>query len=346
MFGLRRKSEKRQVDATDVIVQQIQSQANNQNAAAVPGATAAVEIASGIIQRAFMSARLDGVLQDIGLNQAVFGSIGRALARRGECVFMIRNRPNLSIVAANTHDIRGGYEVDTWRYDLTFQGPSKSLTIRGVRSQDVLHFRWSYDLSTPWVGVGPLQSASLDARLLGAVVKGLGDECLSPSGAFLPVPKTGGDDQSVALLKGDIKAAGGSILLVESMSDAWQSGGSGQVNHDWTVRRFGADPPDSLLKVYRQAHNAVLEAYGLSSALLADSTGTGSRESWRIALFGLINPLAKMIQSELSEKLGLDVNLEFDELRASDLQGRARGFKALVEGGMSVERALQVSGFG
>lgn len=344
MRNLFRRKELRQTSETDVIVQTIINSAAN-NRAAVPGATSAVEIASGIVQRALMSATINDTLQGIGLTASVMGAIGRALARRGQVVFRIENRNGIQLQAANSFDVRGSYDQTTWRYDLHLQGPSRAKTVKSVKSEDVLHFRWSYDVSKPWQGIGPIQSANLDARLLAAIVKALGDEALTPRGYFIPVPKTGGQDASVELLKGDIKQADGSSLLVESMSDSWQTGGQGQANHDWQVRRFGANPPEGLLKLYKQAHNAVLEAYGLSSALLADSTGTGSRESWRIALFGLINPLAKMIENELLAKLGIQAQLNFDELRASDLQGRARGFKSLVDGGVPVDQALQMAGF-
>lgn len=340
----RKPVEERQLSETDVVVQTIINTATN-GTSATPGATAAVEICSGIVQRALMSAKLSDLAQSIGLTASTMGAIGRALARRGQVVFRVENRGGIRLSAANSFDVTGSYDASTWRYDLHFQGPSRSKTVKRIKSEDVLHFRWAYDISTPWKGVGPIQSASLDARLLAGVVKHLGDEALTPHGYFIPMPKTGGADESVSLLKGDIKAADGSSLLVESMSDAWQSGGRGQANHDWQARRFGADPPEQLVTLYRQAHNSVLEAFGLSSALLADSTGTGSREAWRIALFGLINPLASMIEDELRTKLGIEVELNFDELRASDLQGRARGFQALVKGGVSVDRALEISGF-
>ena len=333
----------RRTTVADVIIREMINNSTVADPEARVSATAAVEMASGLIQRGLMAAVLKPETR-YGLTPHMLGAIGRALARRGEVVAFI-NRREMMITMANSHTVTGRYTPESWRYELTFQGPSQSTTIRRVRSADVLHFRWSYDISTPWVGVGPLQSATLDARLMGAIVKRLGDEMLTPTGYFIPIPKTGGADASVELLKGDIKAANGSSLLVESMADGWQSGGRGQINHDWQAKRFGPNPPAIMGNLYTMVTNAIIGAYGFPPALFSDDSATNTRESWRMALFGVLNPLAQMIETELSAKLDTPVMLDFSELQASDLQGRARAFKSLVDGGMPLDRAIQVSGF-
>ena len=332
----------RRTTVADVIIREMINSSTVSDAEARVGATAAVEMASGLIQRGLMAAVLKPDTS-YGLTPHMLGAVGRTLARRGEVVAFI-NRREMMVTMANSHTVTGRYAPESWRYELTFQGPSQSTTIKRVRAADVLHFRWSYDVSTPWVGVGPLQSATLDARLMGAIVKRLGDEVLTPTGYFIPIPKTGGADASIELLKGDIKAANGSSLLVESMADGWQSGGRGQINHDWQAKRFGANPPAIMGNLYTMVTNAIIGAYGFPPALFSDDSATNTRESWRMALFGVLNPLAQMIETELSDKL-MPVQLDFSELQASDLQGRARAFKSLVDGGMSVERAMQVGGF-
>ena len=341
---LRRKEDRNSV--ADVVIQQIINASNNASAEADASATAAVEACSGLIQRGLMAARIvpETVADMYGLTPHLLGAVGRALARRGECILYI-NRARMTITAANTHTITGRYPQDSWRYELTFQGPSRSTTIRGVRADDVLHFRWAYDLGTPWRGVGPLQSASLDARIVGAISWSLGNEFLTPHGFFIPIPKTGGQDASVVQLRSDIKGAEGSSLLVESMADSWQTGGRGQVNNDWNAKRFGADPPATISEIWSQATKAIISAYGLPPALFSDDGATNTRESWRMALFSLLNPLGRMIEEEMSMKLGTGVELDYTELQASDLQGRARAFKSLIDGGMDVMQASKIAGF-
>ena len=48
-----------------------------------------------------------------------------------------------------------------------------------------------------------------------------------------------------------------------------------------------------------------------------------TREAWRLALFSVLAPLGKMVESELKDKLDDDVSLTWTELRASDLSREA-----------------------
>ena len=57
-----------------------------------------------------------------------------------------------------------------------------------------------------------------------------------------------------------------------------------------------------------------------------------------------IGPLGRIILTELRAKLAPDLDVGWNELRASDVQGRARAFQSLVGGGMEIERAVTVSG--
>ena len=59
---------------------------------------------------------------------------------------------------------------------------------------------------------------------------------------------------------------------------------------------------------------------------------------------GLWIPVAKMVAQELSEKLETAVSLDLSALHASDIQGRARSFKSLVDGGMPIAEAVSLTG--
>ena len=52
-----------------------------------------------------------------------------------------------------------------------------------------------------------------------------------------------------------------------------------------------------------------------------------------------------MIEAELTEKLDSEIELDFSELRASDLAGRSRAYKQLIEAGMTDQQASIISGF-
>ena len=62
-------------------------------------------------------------------------------------------------------------------------------------------------------------------------------------------------------------------------------------------------------------------ACGLSPSLFTErGDGTAQREGWRRAVFGVISPLGRMVESEFRTKLDEPgLRLVWDELRASDL---------------------------
>ena len=80
-------------------------------------------------------------------------------------------------------------------------------------------------------------------------------------------------------------------------------------------------------------------------ALFDDSDGTSQRESFRRYLTTVVQPLSRLLERELADKLDApDVGLSFDGLYAHDLQGRATAFQKLIAGGLPVQEALVTSG--
>ena len=99
------------------------------------------------------------------------------------------------------------------------------------------------------------------------------------------------------------------------------NGGGNPPQGDWQQKRFGANPPAGLVNLAELATREIYAACGLSSALFGGSDAAGTREAWRLALFGTIAPLGRIVETELRRKLDDDVSLSWDELRASDLSG-------------------------
>ena len=79
-------------------------------------------------------------------------------------------------------------------------------------------------------------------------------------------------------------------------------------------------------------------------ALFGEGNAAATREAWRLALFGVLSPLGKLVESDLKAKLEDSVTLSWQELRASDLSGRARAFQSMVGGGIDVEKAISIAG--
>ena len=170
----------------------------------------------------------------------------------------------------------------------------------------------------------------------------LGDESAGPRGSLLPVPKDGGSE-SLDGLRGQIGKLAGRMALVESTVN-WTSDVRQHVGPDWTPRRFGAAPSAALVELQRLSARQVLAACGVPIELVELADGTGNRESWRRFLFGTVAPLGRIVELELSGKLETPVTLQWAELRASDLSGRARAYQSLVGAGMAPERAAALSG--
>ncbi|MDE2770077.1 MAG: hypothetical protein OXI44_02705 [Bacteroidota bacterium] len=145
-----------------------------------------------------------------------------------------------------------------------------------------------------------------EKNLLSALRKVLRDECKTPLGFYIPLPRTDGQDDLVTMLRADIKKAEGSALIVELMAEARQAApGIQRVVKDWESMQFGPDPPSTLAELHGQVHRSVQEAYGILPELFSTSgSSSGSREGWRPFLFSVVRLLANGVQSELSTQDG------------------------------------------
>ena len=87
-----------------------------------------------------------------------------------------------------------------------------------------------------------------------------------------------------------------------------------------------------------------MSACGVPVSLVTDADGTSQRESWRRFVMGSVEPLLRIVAQEVEAKLETRVSFDLSPLWAHDLAGRASSFKALVAGGMAIERAAALSG--
>ena len=94
---------------SDAVVASIVSAAGGPSLAAV-GATGALEASSSLIARSFASALVRSASAQVvgALTPSVLSSIGRALVRSGECVFLITtDGGRLTLLPATSWNIRG-----------------------------------------------------------------------------------------------------------------------------------------------------------------------------------------------------------------------------------------------
>ena len=327
---------------TDALVAAITANASGETTA-FPTATAALEACAGFVGRAFAAAEVatDARTLEV-LTPAMLAMIGRALIRRGEIVLLIRViNGRLALLPAASHDVDGGPDPETWRYRCTVGGPERTVTYDRVDGASVVHITYSRDPERPWRGQGPLQVAQLAGRLSAETVAALADEASGPRGAFLPVP-VDGNDPTIATIKSDIRKARGGLLLAQGGD--WDADAKTGGRAMWESKRFGPAPTDALVKLATLASQEVYAACGVAGSLFAAGDGTARREAYRQALHSLIAPLGRIVAFELSLKLERDIGLDWIELRAGDIAGRARAFQSLVGGGMDVAKAASLAG--
>ena len=337
--------------ATDALVSAIVAAAGNQGTGD-HRAIAAVEIAAGLYGAAFASARVvtDDAQLAARMTPAFRAMAARALIRRGEFLAVFEATParGLELLPAGSWDVRGGPVESDWWYRADLFGPSGSVS-RTVPSTAVLHFRYAVDPSRPWWGLSPLESASSTGALAANLEQRLAEETGASVGAFVPTPKSDGDDPDddddpLAKLRGDLRSAKGRAVLVESMSTNWGEGPGAAPHGDWRQHRFGADPPEVLEALRTSVGRDVLNACGVPPSLMLDSDGTSQRESWRRFVHGPVSALAAIVGGELAAKAS-PVAFDFSRLYASDLVGRSQAYNRLVgEGKLTSAEGREVCG--
>ncbi len=331
-------------DFTDAVVRLIEAQAAGTVADA--SSTAAVEAAAGALSRAFTSAEVlgDPWVQEC-VSPAVLGQMGRDLIRSGHSLHVIRMIGGaVRLIPASSWHWEGSYDPASWTVRVTAYGPSDSTTWN-LPASSVVFVRWGSKPGQTYVGVGPTSWAHATARLQSEAERSLADEAGGPLAQLLTYPEgqdVADDDAEtdpLAPLRATIAAARGKAMLVESTSGGMGEGRSNAPARDWDPRRLGPAPPDAMVTVSKDAFARMLAACGASPALFDDSDGTAKREALRQWHMGVVAPLARCVEHELTAKLETDVRLRFDSY-ALDMVSRAQVVHKLTAAGVDLGVAL------
>ena len=95
-----------------------------------------------------------------------------------------------------------------------------------------------------------------------------------------------------------------------------------------------------VIELRQQITRDVAAACGLPRAL-TDSTASGqaTRESWRTFVSTSVSGLARRIESQVLDQLGVEVAIDTAALGGVDVQARAAAFRRLTEGGLTAAEA-------
>ena len=116
---------------------------------------------------------------------------------------------------------------------------------------------------------------------------------------------------------------------------------------DYQTARFGANPPRDLVELRHQVTIDVGSACGVPRGLLdAGASGQSQREAWRQFIATSVDGLARCIESQIVDQLGVEVRFDSAALGGRDVLARASAFRRLAgkEGGLSTAEARLAAG--
>ena len=340
---------------TDAIVAAIEATAAQQTADV--SSTAAVEAVAGLLSRAFAGCTVEGPgwARD-AINPVWLAQVGRSLIREGASLSVIdmdgAGMVELTPAAFwNFENLDPGRtEADresTWRARVSTYGPSTSHTRLLPRDQ-LVFVRWGTSPGSRYRGQGATSWAALTAKLQGEVERSLADEAAGPLAQLLTTPHDPGaeegDEDVFGPLKAAIASARGKALLLETTFGGFGAGKTDAPQRDWTPSRLGPRPPAELVKAANDGYERMLSAFGCSAALFSNADGTAQREALRRWHQLTVEPLAKILAWELTQRLDTEVKLVFDGY-GRDLQARAQvASKLATIEGVTAEMALAIAG--
>lgn len=306
--------------------------------------TGAVAFGLGEISRAFMTAEPQSMQET--LTPAVLSMMARTTMARGNSVWEIASvRGRVTLRPVGEYDIVGGVDPDSWAYRVEYREPrgneaDDETRIRAVRADNIVHVRYNPWPERPWVGISPLSECGITSEQLAYIENSLKMDASQPGGGIMPIPD-GTTSRQFTQVKTAMSTGKGAITPVETTSAGFGQGALQAPKNDWAQVRFGAMVPQHNLALRQATNEIILGALGVPPGLLAGEAGM-HREAYRKFWTNTIQPLAKLIEAELSEKLETDISIYLPEVLQSDISARERAWKGFIEGGMEPDDAARV----
>ena len=344
----RKPTETRSAGYSDAILAAFESGAATK--AASTASTAAIEAVAGLLARTMCSASVTAPpWARKAISPVWLAMTCRSLVREGEALSLIGMDDHGDLLlhpAGHWHWRGSALSERTWVCTATVTGPTDSQT-RQVQRDQAVWLQWARSPAAPHLGRSPHRLASLASKAAAEVEKALGNEAAGPVAQLLTVPEghdvdSEDDSDPMATLRSGIAGAAGKALLLETVAGGYGDRATAP-HRDWVASRLGPNPPAPLVQLAQHTFNRLVAACGASPALFDTADGTAQREALRRWHLGTVLPVARIIETELTDRLDAEVKLRFD-LYATDLAGRAGAFKRLVDGGMSLETAAAISG--
>ena len=250
----------------------------------------------------------------------------RAIALRGEAVFLIRDRliPIVDWDLSTRDGIPRAYRVSVPEI-----GGGRSET---ALAAEVLHFRLAPDPGAPWAGQAPLRRSQLTAGLLHTLEAALAEvyENAPLGSQVVPFPES--QDVDLETLGHGFRGRRGRVMLRESVNVTAAGGPAPQ--QDWRPQDVTPDLQGSMaVPSLQEARGAIFAAFGILPAMFAaNAQGPLVREAQRHLAQWVLQPMAQVMAEECSAKLSSPVTIDVVRpAQAFDAGGRARAFGAMVQ---------------
>lgn len=285
--------------------------------------TAAVQTSVGLWEAGLSLADVTGT--DL-LDRRSMAITARALALRGEALFLIRDR----LIPATDWDLSTRYgQPRAYRVGLPEVGGGRSET---VLAGEVLHFRIGCDAANPWAGSAPLARAKLSASLLDEITTALRDVFRdSPIGSqIVPVPEGSAEDMEG--LRRSFRGNRGAALVIEGVAQATAAGMNPNIGK--SPDQLSPDLSRTLAdRLLAEAKGEVFGVFGILPGLMnASTTGPMVREAQRHLAQLVLQPIANLMAEEASEKLAVPVAIDVVRpMQAYDHGGKARALSTMLQ---------------
>jgi hypothetical protein len=286
--------------------------------------TSTVQACVGLWESALATADVEGAPQ---LTRPTMALLGRSLALRGEFVGLLRDG---QVIPASDWDLstRNG-RPRAYRLSIPEAGGGRSET---ALAAEVFHVAIGAEPSAPWSGVAPLRRARLSAELLEAIETALAEAWREAPVGSQVVPFPESPDTDMEALARDFRGRRGRVLIRESVNVA--AAGGAAPNTDWKPQDVTPDMSGMApVQTLEAARGAVCLAFGVLPAMLHPSVmGPAIREVQRHLAQWTLEPVAKLVAAEASDKLGLPVRVDVVRpLQAYDAGGKARALSTIIE---------------
>ena len=253
---------------------------------------------------------------------------GRALALRGEAVFLIRDTGQ--VVPCADWDLRTRDGVPrAYRVSVSEAGGGRTET---ALAAEVLHLRTGVDAVVPWAGSAPLKRAQLTAGWLQAIETSLSEvyENAPLGSQIVPFPES--TETDMEKLGSQFRGKRGRVLIRESVNVT--SAGGPAPQQDWRAADVSPDLSKAMTRESLEAaRNSILNIFGVLPGLVSSAaTGPMVREAQRHLAQLVLQPMAMIMAEEATEKLGTPVKIDVVRpAQAFDAGGRARAFAGMVQ---------------